>query len=94
MQVVYERCCGLDVHKETVAACIAITDAGRVQRNKRVFGTTTKQLLELSDWLAEHAVTHIGMESTGVYWSRSGTFWKGSLTSRSSTHSTSSQYPA
>ena len=59
MQVVYERCCGLDVHKETVAACIAITEAGRVQRNKRVFGTTTKQLLELSDWLAEHAVTHI-----------------------------------
>jgi transposase len=68
MQVVYERCCGLDVHKDTVAACIAITEGGRVHRNKRVFGTTTKALLELSDWLAEHSVTHVGMESTGVYW--------------------------
>src|SRR3954463_16361803 len=68
MQVVYERCCGLDVHKDTVAACIAITRGGRVDRDKRVFGTTTKALLELSDWLAEHCVTHVGMESTGVYW--------------------------
>ena len=68
MQVVYERCCGLDVHKDTVAACIAITEGGRVYRDKRVFGTTTKDLLELSDWLAEHSITHVGMESTGVYW--------------------------
>ena len=68
MQVVYERCCGLDVHKDTVAACIAITRGGRVDWDKRVFGTTTKDLLELSDWLAEHSVTHVGMESTGVYW--------------------------
>lgn len=68
MQVVYERCCGLDVHKDTVAACIAITEGGRVRRDKRVFGTTTKALLELSDWLAEHSVTHVAMESTGVYW--------------------------
>ena len=68
MQVVYERCCGLDVHKDTVAACIAITGDGRVYRDKRVFGTTTKELLELSDWLAGHCVTHVGMESTGVYW--------------------------
>jgi transposase len=68
MQVLHERCCGLDVHKETVAACIAITEGGRVHRQKRVFGTTTKELLALSDWLAEHAVTHDGMESAGVYW--------------------------
>jgi transposase len=67
MQVVYERCCGLDVHKDTVAACIAITGGGRVHRDKRVFGTTTKELLDLSDWLAEHSITHVGMESTGVY---------------------------
>jgi transposase len=68
MQVVYERCCGLDVHKETVAACIAITGGGRVQRDKRVFGTTTRELLALSDWLNAHQVTHVAMESTGVYW--------------------------
>jgi transposase len=71
MQVVYERCCGLDVHKDTVAACIAITEGGRVRREKRVFGTTTKALLELSDWLAAHSVTHVGMESTGVYFALS-----------------------
>ena len=65
MQVVYERCCGLDVHKDTVAACIAITEGGRVYRDKRVFGTTTKDLLELSDWLAEHSITHVGM---GIQW--------------------------
>ena len=68
MQVVYARCCGLDVHKDTVAACIAITEGGQVRRHKRVFGTTTKALLELSDWLAEYSVTHVAMESTGVYW--------------------------
>ena len=71
MQVVYERCCGLDVHKDTVAACIAITEGGRVYRDKRVFGTTTKDLLELSDWLAEPSITHVGMESTGVYFALS-----------------------
>ena len=76
MQVVYERCCGLDVHKDTVAACIAITEGGRVHRDKRVFGTTTKELLELSDWLGEHAVTHVGMESTGVYFALSSALFR------------------
>jgi transposase len=64
MQVVYERCCGLDVHKKTVVACV-ITDEGRQIRS---FGTLTSQVLELSDWLSQHAVTHVAMESTGVYW--------------------------
>lgn len=68
MEVLYDHCCGLDVHKETVAACIAITERGHVGREKRVFGTTTKELLELSDWLNEHEITHVAMESTGVYW--------------------------
>jgi transposase len=68
MEVLYDHCCGLDVHKETVAACIAITERGHVGREKRVFGTTTKELLELSDWLNEREITHVGMESTGVYW--------------------------
>jgi transposase len=68
MEILYGRCCGLDVHKETVAACVLIRDAGRVRKEKRIFGTTTKELLELADWLASHSVTHVGMESTSVYW--------------------------
>ena len=68
MEVLYDHCCGLDVHKETVAACIAITERGHVGREKRVFGTTTKELLALSDWLNEREITHVAMESTGIYW--------------------------
>jgi transposase len=64
MEVLYERCCGLDVHKESVVGCI-ITQEGRQIRR---FGTLTKELLALSDWLTEHQVTHVAMESTGVYW--------------------------
>jgi transposase len=64
MEVVYERCCGLDVHKKTVVACVMTPDA----QETRTFGTMTKDLLMLADWLAEHGVTHVAMESTGVYW--------------------------
>ncbi|MGQ9573628.1 MAG: IS110 family transposase [Dehalococcoidia bacterium] len=64
MQVVYERCCGLDVHKDTVVACV-ITPEGK---SLRTFGTMTRGLMELADWLAEKGVTHVAMESTGVYW--------------------------
>ena len=69
MQVVHERCCGLDVHKKTVVACILITLAnGEVQRHIRTFSTMTAGLLALSDWLESLAVTVIAMESTGIYW--------------------------
>ena len=68
MEVLYERCCGLDVHKETVAACILTPDAGGIRKVKRIFGTTTKELLELAEWLAENQITHVAMESTSVYW--------------------------
>lgn len=64
MKVVYERCCGLDVHKKTVVAC-AITPEGQ---EVRTFGTMTNDLLQLADWLAGKGVTHVAMESTGVYW--------------------------
>lgn len=64
MEVVYERCCGLDVHKKSVVACV-ITPQGR---HTRRFGTMTRDLLMLADWLAEQGVTHVAMESTGVYW--------------------------
>src|SRR5437016_5971381 len=69
MQVVHERCCGLDVHKKTVVTCILITLAnGEVQRHIRTFSTMTAGLLALSDWLESLTVTVIAMESTGIYW--------------------------
>ncbi len=68
MQVVHERCCGLDVHRKTVVACVLLTEEGQVRRLARTFGTMTADLLALSDWLARLEVTQIAMESTGVYW--------------------------
>jgi transposase len=69
MDVVYERCCGLDVHKKTVVACVVTPGKGRAPRKEiRTFGTMTEDLLALGDWLAAEGVTHAAMESTGVYW--------------------------
>ncbi len=64
MEVVHERCCGLDVHKKTVVACVITPKARQV----RTFGTVTQDLLELGEWLVAEGVTHVAMESTGVYW--------------------------
>jgi transposase len=64
----YERCGALDVHKETVAACIRIPGLNGKQQEIRTFGTMTTDLLALRDWLVSHGVTHVAMESTGVYW--------------------------
>src|SRR5262252_1496891 len=66
MQVVHEVCCGLDVHKKSVTACV-LWAAGR-RRQTREFGTFTKDLLELADWLRVCGVTQVALESTGVYW--------------------------
>ena len=66
MQVVHEVCCGLDVHKKGVTACV-LWASGR-RRQTRAFGTFTRELLELGDWLRACGVTHVAMESTGVYW--------------------------
>ena len=64
-----ERGCGLDVHRDTVAACVRVPGArGRQERHVRTFGTTAADLLRLHDWLGAHGVTHVAMESTGVYW--------------------------
>jgi transposase len=69
MEVVYGSCAGLDVHKETVAVCVARAgEGGRANKEIHTFGTMTRDLLELSDWLAERQVTHVAMESTGVFW--------------------------
>jgi transposase len=68
MDVIHPRCCGIDVHKATVCACITIKDAGVVEKHKRRFDTTTAELRALAAWLREHGVTHVAMEATGVYW--------------------------
>lgn len=69
MNVTVERGCGLDVHKDTVVACLAVGAAGQsVHKETRTFLTTTPDLLTLSDWLSSAQCTHVAMESTGVYW--------------------------
>ncbi len=69
MHVVHERCCGLDVHKKIVVACLIILlPNGRRQKEIRTFGTTTRDLLALLEWLKAAHCTHVAMESTGVYW--------------------------
>jgi transposase len=69
MEVLFARCCGLDVHKRSVVACL-FTPGPEAQPTKelRTFGTMTADLLALSDWLAEAGCTHVAMEATGVFW--------------------------
>src|SRR6266511_1857335 len=64
MQVAQERCCGLDVHKKSVVACVITPEGQEI----RTFGTMTRDLLELGDWLGARGVTHVAMESTGGFW--------------------------
>src|SRR3954467_3691210 len=69
MDVLHRCCAGLDVHQKTVVACVRkISPSGEVEQSVRTFGTMTDDLLELAGWLASLAVTHLAMESTGVYW--------------------------
>jgi transposase len=69
MQVTYERCCGIDVHKKTIVACAIVPGAdGKPQREVRTFDTMTGDLKALAEWLKGLGVTHVAMESTGVYW--------------------------
>ena len=69
MQAVVERGCGLDVHQATVVACLLVRNTkGIVHKQMRFFGTTTRELVSLRDWLLTEGCTHVGMESTGVYW--------------------------
>ncbi len=69
MEVVYEHCCGLDIHKKTVVACVVVSGSGKQPHKEiRTFNTMTADLLELADWLTAQRVTHVALESTGVYW--------------------------
>jgi len=66
---VHRNCCGLDVHKLTIAACLISENGdGTSSQQKRIFGTMTQQLRELAQWLAEAKVTAVAMEATGIYW--------------------------
>jgi transposase len=68
MNLLHEKCAGLDVHKDTVVACARIQQRSKVDEEIQTFGTTMRELLRLSDWLQERGCTHVAMESTGVYW--------------------------
>jgi transposase len=69
MEVLYAACCGLDVHKASVTACLRSPGVGAQRRQEvRTFGTTTRELLRLVDWLTAAGCTHVALESTGVYW--------------------------
>jgi transposase len=68
MEVIYRRCGALDVHKKTVVAGVRLAEESKVTTDVKTFATTTKGLLELSDWLSAYGVTHVVMEATGVYW--------------------------
>ena len=80
MQVVYERCCGLDVHKRKIVACLLTLDGGKLQKDIRTFSTTTNALLALLDWLTGAGCTHVAMES------RSTTSWRDTWSCWWSTH--------
>src|SRR5207247_11263522 len=64
MKVLYERCCGLDIHKKSIVACLLTPQGKQV----RTFGTMTDDILKMADWLGQEGCTHVAMESTGVFW--------------------------
>lgn len=68
MDVLSPRCAGLDVHKDTVVACVRLAGGGSVSREVRTFDTTTPGLSALSAWMAENGYTHVAMQATGIYW--------------------------
>lgn len=68
MEVLYPICCGMDVHKKTVVACLLTQQGAGVEKEVRTFGTTTGELLAMRQWLLESGSAHTAMESTGIYW--------------------------
>src|SRR4051812_39090868 len=68
MDVLYARCAGLDIHRDTIVACVRLAKAGGVIRFVETFATTTTELERLSEWLTGHGVTAVAMEATGVDW--------------------------
>ncbi len=79
MEVLYQRCAGLDVHQQTVVACARLVEGRKVRQEVETFRTTTKGLRALRDWLGSHGCTHAAMEATGVYWKPVWQVLEGSL---------------
>jgi transposase len=80
MEVMHPRCCGIDVHKETLVVCLRVHEGRRVQKQVQTFQTTTVEILRLLTWLTEQECTHVAMESTGVYWQPVFNVLEGSVT--------------
>jgi hypothetical protein len=68
MKTLHEHCAALDVHKDTVVACIRRQHGNKIEHDVRTFSTTTSQLIALWEWLEQRQCTHVAMEATGVYW--------------------------
>lgn len=69
MEVIYEKCCGIDIHKETLTACIMIGEGNRIAKKEiRTYRTMTEDIENLRDWLKRESITYIAIESTGIYW--------------------------
>ena len=68
MQILYERCAGLDVHKRSVVACLLFPENGQPRKERQTFSTMTPDLVRLRDWLKDHDCSCVAMESTGVFW--------------------------
>lgn len=81
MDAILERVAGLDVHQETVVACVLYGPLDRrPKKETKTFGTTVKELLKLQDWLVEHKITDVAMESTGVFWKPVWNIFEGEFT--------------
>ncbi len=68
MELIHPRCCGLDVHKKSITACVLLVEGKRRQKYVRRFGTMTADIRGLATSASTFGVTHVAMESTGVYW--------------------------
>ena len=68
MQIIYERCVGLDVHKRSVVACLLFPENGHPHKERQTISRMTPDVLRLRDWLKAHDCTCVAMESTGVFW--------------------------
>lgn len=68
MKEILEKCAGLDVHKDTVVACIMIGSGKKMVKETKTFSTMTEDLENLKKWLKKFKITHVAMESTGIYW--------------------------
>ena len=75
-ETVYRRCCGMDVHKDTIVACVLAPDGQTGTAVRKTYRTFRSDLTRMRVWLKLLKVTEIAMESTGVYWRRYGTFWR------------------